>query len=792
MASSPTASIGGLASGLDTASIVSQLVSIESIPLTQIAKARQRVVDQQAAWTRIATTYSGVADAARELSIAGRLMTPTLKSSSDTVTVTGSMPAGTALSLSVRQLATSAQRAVTGYSSASEVVGTGRVTTLARAAAIGLAKATAGAGATAGAHAVKVTQASAAATITGTVQNGPLTIGPGNDSLTVTGTDGAARTVTVASGTYSTADDLATAVNTALAGTGTSAKTVGGALTLSSGDEGSTSTLNVSGTFATTVGATGSAAGKDAVVDVDGTSATLTHLKAGDVVTVGSMTLTLAGAHLSAGTASAKVIDTTAATTVSDLASLISNGDTGLSAAVVSLTPGAGGTEILLTSKGSGTAGDVAVDLSGFSKGSVSTVRAAQDAQVMLGSQMVTRSSNTITDLVPGASLTLVKATPAGESVDITSQANPDDLMAKVKKLATAYNIAYDSVMTASKSDPSGTKIGPLNGSSQLSSVLNQLRSAVTSYSGTGEFTALAHIGVRLGRDGHLSVDEPAFKAALAKDDKAVTSLLARTGTGGDSRVSFLSATETAKTGPQAVVVTRAAERGNATGASFTSLAADETLTITYGTSKLTFAAAAGASSESIAASLDSALRTAGIGITASSVAGALSLTTTSYGATAAFSVTSTGAGTGLDGVTAAGVDAEGTINGAAATGSGQRLTSTGTAGGVSVRVAATADEIAAAGGALDLGTLTYSKGIAGSVADLVSNFKNKGGVFATAADTSTSQLKLHDDRTVELKRHLDAYEARMKAQFTALETALARLSAQTPNFASLTNLNNY
>jgi flagellar hook-associated protein 2 len=789
--SGPLFSIGGLASGLDTQAIIAQLVAIEAIQLNQVTAQRKAVEAEQSAWNRVRSAVTGVADAAAALANPGRLNVPVLTSSNpDAVSVTGSMTDGTALHLAVRQLATNAQVAATGFDSANALLGTGRVTTATGAAALGLTGVKAGPGLAAGAHTLTVTTASAAATLTGTAQTGPVVIDAGNNSLTVTGTDGAPVTVTIASGSYANAADLAEAVNTALAAAGTDVRAAadGATVSLRTADHGSAATLTAAGSFAAATGLAGAANGTDAVIDAGGVTTTLTHERAGDQVSVGGLTLTAGTGGLSAGTATVHVFDTTESMTVADLASLVGRSGAGVSAAVVTTSSGPGGTEILFTSRASGTAGAVTVNFDGFAAApTLTTVRAGADAQVVLGGRLITRSSNTITDLVPGATITLNKVTAPGEDVTITAAVDPADLLERVKKLVSAYNTAYDTAMREAKSDPTGNAVGPLNSNRSLADLVNRLRGAFTSsVGGDGAYTALAQVGVRLGRDGHLSVDEAAFTKAVEQDRDAVTALLAKTGASADTRVAFISAGSKTPAGEYEIVVTQAAQRARVTGAAFGTLAAAETLTISSGSKTVEYTAGAGADAADVATGLTAAMRSAGLTLTATVVDGAVAITSDGYGSSVSFTVSSTGSGTGLDGLTGTGVDAAGTINGQPATGSGQQLTS---ADGLIVRVGVTAAEVAAAGGSLALAPLTYAPGVAGSVADLIGSFRDAEGLFSSVEDTIARRLEMYDKRTDDLERYLESYQRRITAQFTALELALARMQSSLPDFSSLANL---
>jgi flagellar hook-associated protein 2 len=109
----PLFSIGGIASGLDTNSIVSQLMQIERIPLQQTQQRKATFQQRNEAWSQISTRLSSLRDKARAIDSASDWSKFSKATSSDTavgVAVTGS-PAQGSLSFQVARLATSHQMA---------------------------------------------------------------------------------------------------------------------------------------------------------------------------------------------------------------------------------------------------------------------------------------------------------------------------------------------------------------------------------------------------------------------------------------------------------------------------------------------------------------------------------------------------------------------------------------------------------------------------------------------------------------------------------------------------------
>ena len=127
---SSTFSVGGLASGLDTDSIITQMLQIERIPITQIESKQTALRSVDTAWSGIVTKLSSVRTALDNVKLASDYGSHTsVTSSSDAVAVTrNGSPAPGGLSFTVTNLASTYQGTLSGattLSSASDLVGAG-------------------------------------------------------------------------------------------------------------------------------------------------------------------------------------------------------------------------------------------------------------------------------------------------------------------------------------------------------------------------------------------------------------------------------------------------------------------------------------------------------------------------------------------------------------------------------------------------------------------------------------------------------------------------------------------
>lgn len=158
-----------------------------------------------------------------------------------------------------------------------------------------------------------------------------------------------------------------------------------------------------------------------------------------------------------------------------------------------------------------------------------SELQSAQDAELSLnGVDSISRSSNTITDLIPGLNINLLALTSGAAKIDI--QQDNSQIQEKVQALVDAYNLFNDSMKVlgdrASKVDLYG---GALAGDSVLRKVKEQMRSLFTSAHVIYEDPSAPvdpplnsnvqygwQLGLSFDRNGKLSLDKAKLGVALS------------------------------------------------------------------------------------------------------------------------------------------------------------------------------------------------------------------------------------------------------------------------------------
>ncbi len=488
-------------------------------------------------------------------------------------------------------------------------------------------------------------------------------------------------------------------------------------------------------------------------------------------------------------------ITTTADTTLGQLAAQINSLDIGVSASVISVD----GTDhkLILSSDETGDANTFATSGTVASLGTMDVLQQGVDSEITLGSGVsaltLSRSSNTITDLIAGTSIEL-KATSA-TAITISTQRDIDGTVSAISDLVDEINSALDTIGAATEYSPDSNSGGPLAGDATARALAVDLRSAISSVLNPGSTYPIASsVGISLNRDGTFDIDETKLRAALETDYEAVVDLLVEGGSSADSRTSFVASGDSTVEGSYGVVITQAAAKAQATSAIFASPGSNSTFQIVVGSDTVDIDVTAGQTIAEVVQAINTALETAGVSaVTASAVnvsgSDYIELNHSSYGSSAGFEVI--GDPFGLAG-TYAGVDVAGTIGGEAATGSGQSLSSTaGDPKGLILKITANAGDVSGAGGSLSLGDLTFSRGVFGSLDRTIGYAEGSGGRIARAQDLTASQIDLIDDRIEILEDRLDRREALLIKQYAALETAMSSLQAQSSWLTSqLSSLN--
>ncbi len=143
----------------------------------------------------------------------------------------------------------------------------------------------------------------------------------------------------------------------------------------------------------------------------------------------------------------------------------------------------------------------------------------AADAKVAIDGLIINRSTNTITDAIPGLTLNLLNTTSPAATLDLTRDASK--IKEKVQALVKSFNDAMSDFKILSgpknEDDEADVYSGSLTNDATLSAIRMQLRSLFIGDSSTPgtNAKALRDIGVSIQRDGTLELDEGKFDDAV-------------------------------------------------------------------------------------------------------------------------------------------------------------------------------------------------------------------------------------------------------------------------------------
>jgi flagellar hook-associated protein 2 len=150
--------------------------------------------------------------------------------------------------------------------------------------------------------------------------------------------------------------------------------------------------------------------------------------------------------------------------------------------------------------------------------------RKSEDAVVALDGVEVRRSSNTVSDLLTGVKLDLVKSAP-GQPVDITSSPPTSALAQAMSDIVDTYNELMGIAKTESQSAD-----GVLRSDNGVREFMRQLRELtgrdLNPNGADGEPKTLAELGVKTNRDGTLALDPATLQRSLSASGPAVEKML--------------------------------------------------------------------------------------------------------------------------------------------------------------------------------------------------------------------------------------------------------------------------
>lgn len=252
-----------------------------------------------------------------------------------------------------------------------------------------------------------------------------------------------------------------------------------------------------------------------------------TVVASGGTLTIGGVTVTLAGAVTLRGLADAINATSNPPARAAVVQSgpgayrlVLSAKDTGQANAFTITNGLTGGSGIAFTdTDNDGTTGDDVAD----------NAVQASDASLLVNNIPITSSSNTITSAIPGVTITAFQKNPT-KTIAVDVSADSAGLKSKVTDFVKAYNdfakFVTDQTAAAGKGDQASIGRDPL-----LRQLKDELRTSLVSQFGTGgAFTALSQVGIEFTRTGQLQLDDAKLTTAIANGTADVEKLFSGSG----------------------------------------------------------------------------------------------------------------------------------------------------------------------------------------------------------------------------------------------------------------------
>lgn len=220
-------------------------------------------------------------------------------------------------------------------------------------------------------------------------------------------------------------------------------------------------------------------------------------------------------------------IDLSSAKTLQEIRDLINDDvdNPGVSATVVNGNNG--NQKLILTAEDSGAASAMTLSYGGNLNASsfgLQTLNdiggnlALLDAEISVDGYTVTRSGNTISDVIQGVTLDLKQAQP-GTDIQVNIDRDLDSAKESVQAFADAYNDLRSSIKNLRK--------GQLEADSTLISIERGLLNIMNNPGSGGVYNHLSEIGLSIQKDGNMTVKASALESALNADFSAVADLFA-------------------------------------------------------------------------------------------------------------------------------------------------------------------------------------------------------------------------------------------------------------------------
>lgn len=427
---------------------------------------------------------------------------------------------------------------------------------------------------------------------------------------------------------------------------------------------------------------------------------------------------------------------------------------------------------------------------------------AAQDAIYTIDGIELNSSSNTLTNVIQGATVTLNQADP-NRRVNLSVTRDTEAVVGTIRGMVTNFNRVNQFIRDNSRFNAETFESGIFFADSVAAQVQASLAgTAFNNAAGlSGDLRNITQLGFGLDSEGALTLDEAALRRQIEAKPTGVANVFRSTGTASTSQLTYVSSngkTRASVGSGYAVNITQAATQTQvrAAAAQTGPTAQSEELLFSgsqLGRDPIRLTIPAGSTQQDIVQRINNESRLRGA-VSASIEDGRIVVRSTRFGAGSNFDVSSnvaagpnsSGIGTGGQATKTLGVDVQGTINGEPATGSGQFLTgNVGNANTEGLQIQYTGTTTG------EVGRMAFSKGVGSLLADTVDTFLNReNGLISTTTQAFDAQITQFRERIESINRSISDREVSLRRRFAVMDEAVARSNAQLQRLqASLSQL---
>lgn len=223
-------------------------------------------------------------------------------------------------------------------------------------------------------------------------------------------------------------------------------------------------------------------------------------------------------------------------TSLTDVRDAINKADGGVSASIVKANDNS--YYLMLTSKDTGTEGQITVTDDSGVLGTIEQKVAAQNAFISVNGIEIERQGNTIDDALEGVTLSLQSTTAADTPETLEIAQDTSGMKTAIKAWVDAYNAVLDTIATQTQytaveaGEDQSSSNGALLGDSTVRNIQSQLQKQLTNLqSDSGDIRILADLGITQNyKTGKLEVSDTTLEKALKEEPANVKAFFAGDG----------------------------------------------------------------------------------------------------------------------------------------------------------------------------------------------------------------------------------------------------------------------